>query len=108
MLDKAKFTASFAADVEPQKAAFIADAQVPWGIAAANTAITDPAWRNKPSWYLVATDDKMIPPAAQRQMSPRAKATVIEAKGSQAIYVSQPCVVAALIVRAAKGVAESH
>ena len=68
-LDKAKFAASFAADVDAAKAQFMADSQVPWGVNALNGAISEPAWKTKPSWYLVATDDKMIPPPAQRQMS---------------------------------------
>jgi pimeloyl-ACP methyl ester carboxylesterase len=101
-LDKAKFHASFAGDVSAEQAAFMADSQVPWGVGALGGTISEPAWKTKPSWYLVATDDRMIPPAAQRQMSARARATVVEHKGSHAIYVSQPAVVAALIERAAK------
>jgi pimeloyl-ACP methyl ester carboxylesterase len=103
-LDKAKFRASFAADVDAEKAAFMADAQVPWGVEALGTPITEPAWKTKPSWYLVATADRMIPPPAQRFMSQRAGSTVIEAEGSHAIYVSRPDVVASLIVKAAQGV----
>src|SRR5712675_3144212 len=103
-LDKAKFPASFAADVDPEKAAFMADSQVPWGIGAISGAISEPAWRTKPSWYLVTTEDKMIPPDAQRAMSKRAGSTVVEVKGSHAIYVSQPSAVAALIEQAAKKV----
>jgi len=102
LLDKAKFAASFAGDVEPEKAAFMADSQVPWGVEALSGTISEPAWKSKPSWYLIATDDKMIPPDAQRFMSKRAGATVVEAKGSHAIYVSQPRAVAALIEQAAK------
>jgi pimeloyl-ACP methyl ester carboxylesterase len=101
-LDKTKFAASFAADVDAEKAAFMADSQVPWGVAALSGTISEPAWRAKPSWYLVATDDKMIPPDAQRFMSKRAGSTVVEAKGSHAIYVSQPSAVAGLIEQAAK------
>jgi pimeloyl-ACP methyl ester carboxylesterase len=104
LLDKAKFHASFAADVDAEKAAFMADSQVPWGVDALAGTITEPAWRLKPSWYLVAADDRMIPPAAQRLMSKRAGATVVEHSGSHAIYVSQPQAVAALIERAAGGV----
>lgn len=100
-LDRAKFAASFAADVTPQTAAFMADAQVPWGVEALNGVISEPAWKTKPSWYLIATDDHMIPPAAQRLMSKRAGATVVEAAGSHAIYVSRPGVVASLIEKAA-------
>ena len=103
-LDKAKFAASFAADVDPGTAAFMADSQVPWGAAALGGTISEPAWKTKPSWYMVATDDKMIPPPAQRSMSKRAGSTVIEVAGSHAIYVSQPSKVAALIETAAKGV----
>jgi pimeloyl-ACP methyl ester carboxylesterase len=103
-LDRAKFAASFAADVAPDKAAFMADSQVPWGVAALSGAISEPAWKKKPSWYLVATEDRMIPPPAQRFMSKRAGATVIENEGSHSIYVSQPHVVAALIQRAVEGV----
>ena len=105
-LDKAKFPASFAADVDTEKAAFMADSQVPWGVDALNGTISEPAWKTKPSWYLVATDDKMIPPAAQRFMSKRAGSTVVEVAGSHAIYVSQPNAVAALIEKAARGVSD--
>ena len=102
-LDNAKFQASFAADVDAERAAFMADSQVPWGVGALSGSISEPAWKSKPSWYLVATDDKMIPPPAQRFMSERAGATVVEVAGSHAIYVSQPNAVASLITQAAKG-----
>jgi pimeloyl-ACP methyl ester carboxylesterase len=101
-LDKAKFAASFAADVAPEKAEFMANSQVPWGVEALNGAVTEPAWRSKPSWYMVATDDRMIPPAAQRAMSKRAGSSVVEVRGSHAVYVSQPEAVAELIQKAAK------
>lgn len=100
-LDKAKFRASFAADVQADKAEFMAASQVPWGVEALDGKISQPAWKTKPSWYLVATDDRMIPPPAQRFMSKRAGATVVEVPGSHAVYVSQPDAVAALIVKAA-------
>ena len=103
-LDKAKVPSSFAADVDAEKAAFMADSQVPWGVEALNGTITEAAWRTKPSWYLVATEDKMIPPPAQHFMSKRAGATVVEVAGSHAIYVSQPNAVAMLIKSASKGV----
>ena len=103
-LDRAKFAASFAADVEPDKAAFMADSQVPWGVEALSGTVSEPAWKTKPSWYMVATEDKMIPPAAQRFMSSRAGSTVVEEQGSHAIYVSQPAAVAALIKNAVIGV----
>jgi pimeloyl-ACP methyl ester carboxylesterase len=101
MLDKTKFRASFAADVEPRTAQFMADSQVPWGVAALNGAVTVPAWKSKPSWYLVATDDHMIPPPVQRDMAKRAGSTVKEVKGSHAVYVSNPQAVAKLIEQAA-------
>ena len=104
LLDRAKFAASFAGDVEAEKAAFMADSQVPWGLEALGGEISQPAWKAKPSWYLIATDDKMIPPDAQRAMSKRAGSTVVEVKGSHAIYVSQPAAVADLIEQAANGV----
>ena len=105
LLDSAKFAASFAADVDADLAGFMADAQVPWGLNALGGSISEPAWKTKPSWYLVATDDRMIPPPAQRAMSERAGATVVEVAGSHAIYVSQPRAVAALIESAATGTA---
>jgi pimeloyl-ACP methyl ester carboxylesterase len=100
-LDKAKFPASFAGDVDAETAAFMADSQVPWGLGALDGKIGEPAWKTKPSWYLVVTDDKMIPPPAQRLMSKRAGSTVVEVPGSHAVYVSNPQAVAALIVKAA-------
>jgi pimeloyl-ACP methyl ester carboxylesterase len=106
-LDREKFAASFAADVPAAQAAFMADAQTPWGLDALNGAVSVPAWRSKPSWYLVATDDRMIPPPAQRAMAERAGATVSEAPGSHAIYVSKPAVVADVIATAARSVRES-
>src|SRR3954469_24694237 len=100
-LDKTKFAASFAGDVDSETAAFMADSQVPWGLDALGGAITEPAWKTKPSWYLVVTDDRMIPPPAQRLMSERAGSTVVEVPGSHAIYVSNPNAVAAVIQKAA-------
>src|SRR5499427_7809851 len=103
-LDRSKFAASFAADVEPALASFMADSQVPWGVEALGGAVSSPAWRSKPSWYLLVTDDRMIPIAAQRLMSKRAGSKTREVGGSHAIYVSQPKTVAALIDEAAKGI----
>jgi pimeloyl-ACP methyl ester carboxylesterase len=100
-LDRDRFHASFAGDLPPAQAAFMADSQVPWGVAALEGPITEPAWRVKPSWYLVATDDRMIPPPAQRAMADRAGASVTEVPGSHSVYVSQPQAVAALIEQAA-------
>jgi pimeloyl-ACP methyl ester carboxylesterase len=102
-LDREKFHDSFAGDVPAEDAAFMADAQVPWGVNALGGTITDPAWRTKPAWYLITTQDKMIPPSAQRTMSQRAGATVTEVGASHSAYVSQPNVVADLIEQAAAG-----
>jgi len=107
-LDKAKFRASFAADVDADVAAFMADSQVPWGLEALSGTISEPAWKTKPSWYLVASEDKMIPPDAQRAMSKRAGSTVVEVRGSHAVYVSQPQAVASLIEQAANGLASTR
>jgi pimeloyl-ACP methyl ester carboxylesterase len=107
-LDRDKFAASFAADVSHDLAAFMADAQTPWGLDALNGTVTEPAWKSKRSWYLVATDDRMIPPPAQRAMAERAGATVAEAPGSHAIYVSQPSAVASLIRQAAASIRETE
>jgi pimeloyl-ACP methyl ester carboxylesterase len=101
LLDPGKFAASFAADVDEPKASFMAASQVPWGVDALAGEVSVPAWKSKPSWYLVATDDKMIPPPAQRQMAQRAGSVVSEVPGSHAIYVSRPQAVAALIEKAA-------
>jgi len=107
-LDRDKFAGSFAADVDAHVASFMADSQVPWGLEALNGEITDPAWRHKPSWYLLVTDDRMIPLPAQTQMAQRAGATTRELPGSHAIYVSQPAAVAALIEQAAQANERHH
>jgi pimeloyl-ACP methyl ester carboxylesterase len=103
-LDREKFHDSFAADLSAEEAAFMADSQVPWGVDALGGEISEAAWRSKPSWYLIATEDRMIPPPAQRSMSERAGSTVVEAAGSHSIYVSQPAAVAELIQKAASEV----
>ncbi|RZU65226.1 pimeloyl-ACP methyl ester carboxylesterase [Microterricola gilva] len=100
-LDREKFAASFAADVSPAESAFMADAQVPWGLEALGGIVTEAAWRVKPSWYLHVSEDRMIPPVAQSSMAERIGATVSETPGSHAIYVSRPKVVADLIRTAA-------
>ena len=104
-LDRSKFAGSFAGDVSPEEAAFMGDAQVPWGLEALGGVVTKAAWRAKPSWYLHVTEDRMIPPVAQASMAERIGATVAETPGSHAIYVSQPRVVADLIARAAAALA---
>jgi len=101
-LDRDKFPASFAGDVPLEEAQFMADSQVPWGVGALGGAVTEPAWRQKPSWYLVTSEDRMIPPTAQRATAERAGATVAEATASHSVYVSQPQAVADLIRQAAR------
>src|SRR5215469_328794 len=107
LLDHSKFAASFAADVKPELAEFMADSQVPWGVGAITGTISQPAWKSKPSWYLLTTEDKMIPPDAQRFMSKRAGANVVETKASHAVYVSQPEAVASIVEAAAVGSASA-
>src|SRR5580692_9060014 len=104
-LDRAKFADAFAADVPPAEAAFMADSQVPWGVNALSSAVTEPAWKSKHSRYPVTTEDKMIPPPAQRQMAKRAGSTVAETKSSHAVFVSHPQAVIKLIEQATKGTA---
>jgi pimeloyl-ACP methyl ester carboxylesterase len=104
-LDRGKFRASFAADLPADLAAFMADSQVPWGLDALGGPVTDPAWRTKPSWYMVTTEDRMIAPAAQRTMSRRTGSTVVEVTASHSVYVSQPSAVADLIKQAVAAVA---
>ncbi len=103
LLDKGKFPASFAGDVCREKAEFMADSQVPWGVDALGGTISEAAWKAKPTWYLLTTEDRMLPPDAQRLMSKRAGATVVEVKSSHAVYVSHPQAVARIIEEAARG-----
>lgn len=100
LLDKEKFADAFAADVDPHTAAFMADSQVPWGLDAVGTPISDPAWNKKPSWYMVTTEDKIIPPLVQRKMRERAGSTFVELDSSHAVYVSRPDAVAEFIEEA--------
>jgi pimeloyl-ACP methyl ester carboxylesterase len=102
-LDRAKFAGAFAGDVPAAEANFMADSQVPWGVQALAGQVTVPAWKSKPSWYMVTTEDHMIPPPAQEMMAKRAGATVVEVAGSHAVYVSKPEAVAKLIEQAAHG-----
>jgi pimeloyl-ACP methyl ester carboxylesterase len=96
-LDRDKFHASFAGDVPADVAEFMADSQVPWGVDALGGTITEPAWRTKPTWYLLTTEDRMIPPPAQRMMAERAGATVVEVPASHSVFLSHPEAVAGLI-----------
>jgi pimeloyl-ACP methyl ester carboxylesterase len=104
LLDRERFATSFAGDLPASQAAFMADSQLPWGVDALAGTVSAPAWRTKASWYLVAADDRMIPPPAQRAMAERAAATTVESSGSHAVYVSQPAAVADLIKKAAQSV----
>ena len=108
LVDRAKFPAAFAGDVDPETARFMADAQIPWNVAAAGGVVKEAAYSTKPSWYLVASEDHMIPPVTQRFMAKRADMTVSEGKGSHAIFMSQPKIVADLIQTAAKAVANAQ
>ncbi|GAA4905848.1 pimeloyl-ACP methyl ester carboxylesterase [Nonomuraea thailandensis] len=101
LLDRDRFAASFAADLPDQVAASLAGSQIPSGVEAFAGRVSDPAWRHRPSWYLVATADRMIPPQAQRRMAERAGATVVEVIASHAVHISQPAAVADLIRQAA-------
>jgi pimeloyl-ACP methyl ester carboxylesterase len=101
-LDKKKFAESFAGDLPAEKAAFMANSQVPWGVQTLGDKISRPAWKTKPSWYLVTTQDRMIPPPAQHAMAARAGAVVSETPASHAVYLSRPKDVAAIIEKAAR------
>jgi pimeloyl-ACP methyl ester carboxylesterase len=105
VLDKATFPQAFAGDVDAEKATFMADSQVPFGLQAVAETVTEPAWKTRPSWYLTADADRIIPPPLQRRMFERAGSTVVEVPGSHAIYVSRPDAVAAIIEQAAREVA---
>jgi pimeloyl-ACP methyl ester carboxylesterase len=107
-LDREKFHASFAGDLSAEQAAFMADSQVPWGVDALGGTISEAAWRSKPSWYLLTTEDLMIPPDAQRTMSERIGANVVEADASHSVYVSQPAAVVDLIKQAAAASIEAR
>ena len=104
LLDRSRFAQAFAADVDAATAEFMASSQVPWGLDALSGPITDPAWKYKPSWYLLVTDDRMIPISAQRFMCQRAGATSSEVPGNHAIYVSNPAATARVIQTAARSV----
>jgi pimeloyl-ACP methyl ester carboxylesterase len=106
-LDRQKFASAFAGDVNPEIANFMANSQVPWGLEAASAGATASAWKTKPSWYLLTTEDHMIAPQLQRFMSKRAGSRVVEIKGSHAIYVSHPEAVASIIEQAAVGAGTS-
>ena len=97
-----KFHADFAADLPAKVAHFMAISQVPLNTSVFSTPITDAAWHHKPSWFAVATQDREINPNQERFTAKHAGSTTIEVKGSHAIYMSQPVIVAKLIEQAAK------
>jgi pimeloyl-ACP methyl ester carboxylesterase len=101
--DKAKYHSGFCADLSKEKADFMADSQVPVSASVFGSTITNAAWKTKPSWYVVATEDQTIPADAERFMAKRANAKVTEIKGSHVVFISQPKAVAAVIVSAASG-----
>jgi len=100
--DPKVFPQAFAQDVSPKQAAFLATAQVPAAVAAFEAKVSRAAWKTRRSWYVLATDDRIIPPAAQRQMALRADAAISEVAGSHAVYISQPQAVADAIDSAAR------
>ena len=102
-LDRSKFAASFAADVDPEFAALRGDSQVPLGSRSTRWQGVGTGLEVQARWYLISADGKMFPPEAQRATAARAGSTVVEVKGSYAVYVSQPQVTADLIEQAADG-----
>ena len=105
--DPAIFPQAFAQDLPATQGAFLATAQIPPAGVAFGTPISQVAWKTRRSWYVLATEDRIIPPAAQRQMATRANAAITEVRGSHAIYVSQPKAVADAIDAAAKAAVQT-
>ncbi len=101
LLDRAKFPAAFCADVDQHKAQFMAASQVPLGAQTFTDKITTAAWKTKPSYYIISSEDRMIPPADEKKMATRAKSVQFEFKASHAVYVSRPADVAKVIEKAA-------
>lgn len=104
--DLAIFPQAFAQDLDPGRAAFLAASQAPTAAAAFAAPMTQAAWRSKPSFYVVSSEDRIIPPDAQRRMAGRAKTAITEIAASHAIYISQADAVADAIHRAAVAVAK--
>lgn len=107
-VDPALFAADFAADVPVAKAEFMAVSQVLISADSFTSQIKSPAWKSKPSWYMVATDDRMINPEQERKMAKRANAKVVEVKASHSVYVSHPKETAKLIEEAAASASASQ
>ena len=106
LVDPPKFPADFAADLPAAEAQFMAISQVPINGAIVGAPIAAPAWKTKPSYGVVATQDRMINPDLERSMYKRAGAKVTEIKGSHAVFISNPNEVARLIERAATASAQ--
>jgi pimeloyl-ACP methyl ester carboxylesterase len=103
-IDQEKFRAAFAGDVDPDTAQVMAVAQRPFTEAAFGGPSGPVAWRSVPSWYLLGTEDKAIPPETQRYMAERAGSTIVEVPASHASMVSQPGATTDLILAAARAV----
>ena len=99
--DVAKFYRDFCPDLPKEKADFMAISQLPLGLAAFAGETTKAAWKTKPSWFIVSSDDRMVPPDAQRMMAKRAGSKITEIKGSHCTYISHAKEVAAVIEAAA-------
>ncbi|MYM67265.1 alpha/beta fold hydrolase [Pseudoduganella sp. FT55W] len=100
-LDPAQFHQDFAADLPAKTARFMAISQVLPNASVFSTKVSNPAWKNKPSWGIVASEDRAINPALERFMYQRGGFAVTEVKASHAVYISRPKEVAAVIVEAA-------
>lgn len=106
-LDQGLFPEAFAGDVDPETAGVMAAAQRPWSSGAAERPAGPPGWKSIPSWYLLGTEDRAIPPAAQRFMAERAKVTIEEVPASHASFVSQPEATTRLILTAIEATSRS-
>src|SRR5260370_20415510 len=100
-IEQEHFAADFAADIPPEKAWFMAVSQVPISTGSFTHKVTSPAWNTKPTWYMVATEDRSINPDQERMMAKRAKAKTVEVKASHVAYMSRPKETAKLIQEAA-------
>ena len=104
LVEQSKFPTAFAADVDPSLTTFMAAAQVPWGLAAVQTKITNPAWKQKPAYFMLTTQDHMIPPVLQRAGAKRAGAQLREIESSHAVMLSHPDEVVGFIEAAAEAI----
>ncbi len=100
-IEQEHFAADFAADLPKDQAEFMAISQVPISTDAFTHKVTNPAWKTRPTWYMVATEDRSINPEQERMMAKRAHATMVEVKASHVAYMSHPKEAAKLIEEAA-------